>query len=157
MERAELDHDRGGAAARGPHESDQVTGLPTRALLERWTRGLGPGTLPVGLVALRLIDTDELRAQHGVRLEMTAVRSAAARLAELVDGAERLVQLARYDFLFVLPSAQPARVAALDREARACVERAEHDYPFVALRAAASSTITRDRPLPIGRLLDEVG
>ena len=33
---------------------DPRTGLYTGAYLERWTRGLGAGTLPIGLVLLRV-------------------------------------------------------------------------------------------------------
>jgi GGDEF domain-containing protein len=130
--------------------------LPGRAQLQRWTARLGRGTLPVGLVAVRLLDADDLRVRHGVRLELAAVQTVATGLRDLVDGAEQLVQLGRHDFLFVLPSAQPARVAELRRSACAAVTGMQQRYPFVALRVSTSATVTRDRPLPVTRLLDEL-
>ncbi len=152
VEQAVRRHDRVRAAR--PDELDGVTGLRTRAHLERWTAKLGPGTLPVGLVAVRLLDAHELRDRYGMRLELAAVQTVAAALGGLVDGADRLVQLNRCDFLFVLPSADPAEVAALGRSACARVARLEADYPFIGLRAAVSTVVTRDRPLPVAGLLD---
>ena len=50
-------------------ERDPRTGLYTAAFLERWTRGLGAGTLPIGLVLLRVFGVAELRGQYGLRAE----------------------------------------------------------------------------------------
>jgi GGDEF domain-containing protein len=156
MERAERGRGRARSELSGRADRDAVTGLPTRARLEQWTAGLGRGTLPVGLVALRLLDGDDLRARHGVRVELATVQAVATGLAQLACGGERLVQLGRHDFLFVLPSTQPARVTALSRAACAQVAQLQSSYPFVAVPTATASALTRDRPLPVARLLAEL-
>jgi DICT domain-containing protein/GGDEF domain-containing protein len=156
MERAERGRGRARSELSGRADRDAVTGLPTRARLEQWTARLGRGTLSVGLVALRLLDVDDLRARHGVRVELGAVQAVANGLAQLAHGAERLVQLGRHDFLLVLPSAQSARVIELSRAACAQVAQLQSSYPFVTLRAATACALTRDRPLPVARLLAEL-
>jgi hypothetical protein len=105
---------------------------------------------------VRLLDAEHLRARHGVRVELAAVQAVTTGLAQLACGVERLVQLGRHDFLLVLPSAQPGRVTALSRAACAQVAQMQSSYPFVTLRAATACTLTRDRPLPVARLLAEL-
>jgi DICT domain-containing protein/GGDEF domain-containing protein len=152
IERAARSRDR--AVTRG--EGDRITGLPTGRDLARWTARLGRGTLPVGLVVLRLLDAELLRARYGIKLELTAVQTAARTLQGLIGGAERLVQLGRHDFLFVVPSARPPRIAALCRAARVELARLDQRYPFVGLRVTTRELITRDRPLPVTRMLEEL-
>jgi DICT domain-containing protein/GGDEF domain-containing protein len=138
------------------HDRDPRTGLHTAAHFERWTAGLGRGTLSIGLVALRLVDVARVRTQYGMRAEMAATQSVGRALQQVCEGADRVVQIGRDDFLFVLPSATTERVVAVSREASACVERLDEQYPFVALDTVAAATVTRERPLPVHRLVEEL-
>jgi GGDEF domain-containing protein len=156
VERTARGRDRARAALAAPRERDPRTGLPTAAHLRKWTAGLGRGTLSIGLVALRLVDLGRVRAQYGVRAELAAVQNVAQVLQELVGGADRVVQLSREVFLFVLPSATAQRALAVGQEARAGVARLDEWYPFVVLDTAVAAAVTRERPLPLERVLDEL-
>ena len=148
---AELDVAHQGSAQRDPR-----TGLLTTAYLERWTSGLGAGTLPIGLVVLRLLDVEQVRAKYGMRVELATLQTVARILHELTTDADRVIRLDRTDFLLVLPGWQLDAVRDLGRNASARIARMDQWYPFVTLRTVASATVTRRRPLPIGQLLQEV-
>jgi GGDEF domain-containing protein len=156
VEQAVRGRDRARAELTTAHDRDPRTGLHTAAHFERWTAGLGRGTLSIGLVALRLVDVARVRAQYGMRAEMAATQSVGRALQQVCDGADRVVQIGRDDFLFVLPSATTERVVAVGREAAACVERLDEQYPFVALDTVVAATVTRERPLPVHRLVEEL-
>ena len=80
-------------------ERDPRTGLYTAAFLERWTRGLGAGTLPIGLVLLRVFGVAELRGQYGLRAELAALQGLREGISELLQPTDRLVRIGREDFL----------------------------------------------------------
>jgi DICT domain-containing protein/GGDEF domain-containing protein len=149
--RTELDVTQQGSAQRDPR-----TGLLTTAYLERWTSGLGEGTLPVGLVVLRLLDIGQVRATYGMRIELATLQTAARALHELTTDADRVIRVDRADFLLVLPGWRQDAVLDLSREACARVASMDQSYPFISLEAVASATVTRKRPLPLGQLLQEV-
>jgi GGDEF domain-containing protein len=90
---AELEALREDAAERDPR-----TGLYTGAYLERWTRGLGSGTLPIGLVLLRVFGVGELRGQYGLRAEMAALQGLRDGVSELLHPTDRLVRIGPEDF-----------------------------------------------------------
>jgi GGDEF domain-containing protein/DICT domain-containing protein len=143
-------------AQQGSAQRDQRTGLLTTAYLERWTRGLGAGTLPIGLVVLRLLDVEQVRAKYGMRIEIATLQTVARALHELTTGSDRVIRLDRADFLLVLPGCQLDAVIDLGRAACARVAQLDQSYPFIALETATSATVTRRRPLPLGQLLQEV-
>jgi GGDEF domain-containing protein len=148
--RAELDDRRPDSGRRDPR-----TGLFTAAHLQRWTSGLGAGTLPVGLVVLRLLAVDSVRMQYGMRIEVAALQAVARALQELSGAADRVFRLDRDNFLVVMPGSGTDAVLELGRGARARVARMDQWYPFVALGAVAVATVTRNRPLPVEQLLGE--
>ena len=137
-------------------ERDPRTGLYTGAYLERWTRGLGAGTLPIGLVLLRVFGVGELRGQYGLRAEMAALQGLRDGVNELLHPTDRLVRIGPEDFLVVLPSWPNEQVLRLTDEVCARVSALDQVYPFVALPAVAAATVTRERPLPVARLVHEV-
>ena len=135
---------------------DPRTGLYTGKFLERWTSGLGGGTLPIGLVLLRVFGVAQLREQYGLRAEMAALTLLTQSMQDMLTPTDRLVRLGREDFLVVLPSWGADDVLRLCDEVCARVARLDQVYPFVALPAAAAATVTRERPLPLARLAREV-
>jgi len=137
-------------------ERDPRTGLYTAAFLERWTRGLGAGTLPIGLVLLRVFGVAELRGQYGLRAEHAALQGLRVGIGELLQPTDRLVRIGREDFLAVLPSWPNDAVLRLTNEICARIGALDQVYPFVALPAVAAATVTRERPLPVARLVHEV-
>ena len=137
-------------------ERDPRTGLYTAAFLERWTRGLGSGTLPIGLVLLRVFGAAQLRAQYGVRAELTVLQGLRESIGALLRTTDRMVRLGREDFLLVLPSWASQEVLGLADEVCLRVSALDQLYPFVALPAVAAATVTRERPLPVQRLVHEV-
>jgi DICT domain-containing protein/GGDEF domain-containing protein len=149
---AELDVAQQGSAQRDPR-----TGLLTTAYLDKWTRGLGTGTLPIGLVLLRLLDVDQVRARYGMRVELATLQTVGRALHDLTTEADRVIRVDRSDFLVVLPGWPRDAVLELSREACARVARMDEWYPFIALNAVASATVTRKRPLPLAQLIEEVG
>jgi GGDEF domain-containing protein len=136
-------------------ERDPRTGLFTATFLQRWTSGLGAG-LPVGLVLLRIPGIAEVRGQYGLRAELAALQGVTRCAADQLGPVDRLVRLGREDFLMVLPSWPEDRVLGLCDEVCARVSQLDQQYPFVALPAVAAATVTRERPLPIERLVRQV-
>ncbi len=137
-------------------ERDPRTGLYTGAFLERWTRGLGSGTLPIGLVLVRVFGVATLRTQYGMRAEMAVLEGLREGICGMLRPADRMIRLDHEDFLVVLPSWANEDVLALCDEICAHVAGLDQGYPFVALPAVAAATVTRERPLPVQRLVDEV-
>jgi GGDEF domain-containing protein len=144
------------AAREDERERDPRTGLHTPAFLERWTAGLGAGTLPIGLALLRVPGIAGLRASYGFRAELAALQGVTGAVHELITEADRVVRLGRDEFLLVLPSWEPHAVLRLCDEVCARVAELDQVYPFVALPAVAAGTVTRDRPLPVGYLQEQV-
>ncbi|GAA1873805.1 hypothetical protein GCM10009836_63530 [Pseudonocardia ailaonensis] len=138
------------------HDRDPRTGLHTVGFLDRWTRGLGEGTLPIGLVLLRVFGVSDLRARHGLRAELAALHGVADCVADMLGEVDKVVRLGRDDFLAVLPSWAPADVDRFGAEACVRVNRLSDHYPFVHLPGVAAATVTRRRPLPVDQLAREV-
>lgn len=149
--RAELDIATDDATMRDPR-----TGLYTGKFLERWTTGLGAGTLPIGLVLLRVFGVAQLRSQYGLRAELAALAVLTQSMQDLLSPTDRAIRIGREDFLVVLPSWRADDVLRLCDEVCDRVARLDQVYPFVALPAAAAVTVTRERPLPLARLTREV-
>ncbi len=143
-------------ARAGSNERDPRTGLLTTAYLERWTAGLGSGTLPIGLVALRVLDIAAVRESYGMRAEMASLAVLATVLQGLAGPADRVIRTGREDFLLVLPGRRDDDILALTREIAVRTTRIEEQYPFVTLETAVTGTVTRERPLPIGQLFRDL-
>ena len=135
---------------------DPLTGLYTGKFLERWTAGLGAGTLPIGLVLLRVFGVAQLRKQYGLRAELAALAGLTQSVQDLLSPTDKVVRIGSEDFLVVLPSWPTDDVLRLCDEVCDRVARLDQVYPFVALPAAVAVTVTRERPLPLARLTREV-
>jgi GGDEF domain-containing protein len=138
-------------------ERDSRTGLHTVRFLERWTRGLGEGTLPIGLCLLRVPGVGGVRARHGLRAEIAALQGVAGSVQGMLRDVDRVVRTGRDDFLAVLPCWSPDDVVRFGEEACQRLVGLEQQYPFVTLPGLAAATVTRHRPLPIGRLVQQLG
>lgn len=136
-------------------ERDPRTGLFTPAFLQRWTAGLGPG-LAVGLVLLRVPGLAELRGRYGVRAEQAVLTGITRAVTGLLTRSDRVVQLTREDVLIVLPSWPAGHVHVLCDEVCGRVGRLDQQYPFVPLPAVGAGLVTRERPLPVDRLVAQV-
>lgn len=145
------------AAGSDDADRDPRTGFYNQRYLDRWTAGLGAGTLPIGLALLRISGLARLRGRFGLRAEIDALAGVTGCLQELITDGDRLVRLSDDDFLAVLPSWSREDVLRLCEAACSGIAELDRVYPFVALPAAAAATVTRSRPLPIGDLLDQVG
>lgn len=143
------------ASVVNPDERDPHTGLHTAAFLERWTAGLGAGLL-VGVVVLQVPGVADLRARYGLRAELAALQGITRCATDLLGPVDRLVRLGPEQFLMVLPSWAEPRVLELCDEVCARVSQLDQQYPFVPLPAVAAATVTRERPLPIDRLVLQV-
>jgi DICT domain-containing protein len=145
------------AALQDVHDRDPHTGFVTPAALERWLGGSTSGTLPVGLVLLRLPGLSLVRARYGRRAELALLQNLAGGLHELTGSGDRVVALAPEDVLVVLPSADAAGVLRVCHEVCRHAAAIEDVYPYVALPALVAGTVTRARPLPLDRLRQRVG
>lgn len=133
-------------------ERDPTSGLATRAFLDRWTGGSATGTLPVGLVLLRVHDLAGTRHRFGVRAELTVMGSIARILRQGAGPADRAVRVGREEFLLVLPSREIEGLADEAGRIRSTVSALSGGYPFVPTPATVVITRTRERPLPVGRM-----
>lgn len=137
-------------------DRDPRTGLYTERFLDRWTRDLGPGTLSIGLALVRVFGIVDVRARYGLRAELAALRGVTARIQELLTPADRVVRLGREDFLVVLPSWPPEQVLWFCEEVCTRIAALDRTYPFVPLPGVAAATVTRNRPLPVEALRQQV-
>lgn len=137
-------------------DRDPRTGLHTARFLDRWTRGLGAGTLPIGLALVRIYGIVEVRSRYGLRAELAALHGVTVRVLELLQPADRVVRLSREDFLVVLPSWPPERVLWFCEEVCRRVAALDAVYPFVSLPGVAAATVTRNRPLPVEQLRQQI-
>jgi GGDEF domain-containing protein len=144
------------AVAEDRGERDPRTGLYTEKFLDRWTAGLGAGTLPIGLALLRVFGIAEVRADYGLRAELAALHGVSGCVQDLLTRVDRVVRIGREDFLVVLPSSPPEKVMWFCQEVCERVARLEDVYPFIALPGVAAATVTRSRPLPIQQLVEQV-
>ncbi|MET0188246.1 MAG: DICT sensory domain-containing protein [Pseudonocardia sediminis] len=133
-------------------ERDPRSGLPTRAFLERWTDRSATGTLPVGLVLLRVHELAATRHRFGFRAELAVMQSIARILRQRTGPADRAVRVGREEFLLVLPSRDIELLADEAARVQATISALSGAYPFVPTPATAVITRTRARPLPVGEL-----
>ena len=143
------------AARDDAQERDPRSGLYNERFLARWTAGLGTGTLPVGLALIRVSGVAEVRERYGLRAELAALRGVARTLQHGFNEGDRAVRLSRDDFLAVLPGRTLDDVRAFCDEVLVGLGRLDTTYPFVNLPATATATVTRNRPLPVDRLLHQ--
>ncbi len=101
-----------------PSRMDRVTGLYTRASVERW---LGKEVararrhnVPLSLVALRLDDFEQLNQRYGSTAGDAILKEFANRLRKVSRGTDYGVRLGSDDFLLVLPecSLRDARIVS---------------------------------------------
>lgn len=137
-------------------DRDPRTGFHTPAFLRRWTAGLGNGTLPIGVILLRVFDVALLRERYGLRAELAVLQGLRSAITALVGDADRLIRVGQEDFLVVLPSWLPDDVVALRDRVFEGISTLDQVYPFVALSAVAAATVTRDRPLPVEQLRQRI-
>ncbi|WP_068798299.1 sensor domain-containing diguanylate cyclase [Pseudonocardia sp. HH130630-07] len=133
-------------------ERDPRSGLPTRAFLDRWMHGSARGTLPLGLVLLRVRGLGGVGHRHGFRAEASVLRSIAGLLHGPTGATGRPVRIGREEFLLVLPGLD---VPALDGVARRLCESIgglASSYPFVPTPTHGAVVRTRRRPLPLDAL-----
>lgn len=133
-------------------ERDPRSELATRAFLDRWTAGSATGTLPVGLVLLRVHELGLVHRRHGFRAETAVLRSVTRLLRRHVGASGRAVRVGREEFLLVLPGLD-VRVLATEAQ-RLCraVPGLSAGYPFVPTPCTAVITRTRLRPFPLDAL-----
>ncbi len=144
------------AARDDTSERDPRTGLYTPAFLQRWTAGMGGGTLPVGLILLRVFGVADLRRRYGLRAEHAALQGLRDGIGTLVRDTDRVIRVGREDFLVVLPGWKDEDVLTLCDAVCARVAALDQVYPFVALPSSAATTVTRERPLPVDQLVHQV-
>ncbi|MEQ3554142.1 DICT sensory domain-containing protein [Pseudonocardia nematodicida] len=135
----------------GP-ERDPHSGLPTRAFLDRWLHGSVTGTLPLGLVLLRVHDVSAVHRQHGYRTETSVLRAVARRIAAHTGAAGRAVRVGREEFLLVLPGHDVKALATVARRLCESVSGLSSVFPYVPTPCHAVITRTRRRPLPLDDL-----
>lgn len=133
-------------------ERDPRSGLATRAFLDRWTEGSATGTLPLGLVLLRVRDLGLVHRQHGFRAETAVLQSVARLLRRQLGGAGRAVRVGREEFLLVLPGLDVRTTATVAQRLCDGVAELSAGYPFVPTPCTAVITRTRIRPLPVDAL-----
>jgi GGDEF domain-containing protein len=157
VERARAEAGAALAAVLDSTERDQHTGFHSHAFLDRWLAGSPDGTLPIGLVLLRLDGLSSLRADFGRRAELAVLKRLAQGLRQAVGGADRVIALGPEDFLVLLPSAGPADVLEACNAVSRIAGGLDEAYPFITLPAKVAGTVTRERPLPIARLRTHAG
>lgn len=141
-------------------ERDPRSGLPTRAFLDRWLDGSAPGTLPLGLVLLRVHGLGSMTRRHGFRAETAVLRGIARLLTGQVGSAGRPVRVGREEFLLLLPGADVRSLAAAAQRLCETVAGLAAVFPFVPTPSHAVITRTRHRPLPLEEMwaaLDDAG
>ncbi|MEJ8281323.1 GGDEF domain-containing protein [Pseudonocardia spirodelae] len=130
-------------------ERDPRSGLRTRAFLDRWLAGSAPGTLPLGLVLLRVHGLGSVTRRHGFRAETSVLRGVARLLEGHTGSAGRPVRVGREEFLLVLPGSDVGSLAVGARRLCESVAGLSAAFPFVPTPCHAVITRTRHRPLPL--------
>ncbi|WP_222131207.1 DICT sensory domain-containing protein [Pseudonocardia sp. C8] len=141
-------------------ERDPRSGLPTRAFLDRWLHGSMSGTLPLGLVLLRVHGLGTVNRQHGFRAETAVLHGVARLLGGHTGAAGRAVRIGREEFLLVLPGLDVRTLATAARRLCEAVAGLSSAFPFVPTPCHAVITRTRCRPLPLDSMwaaLDAAG
>lgn len=137
-------------------ERDPRTGLHTAAFYRRWTAGLGAG-LPMGVGLVYVPGVAQLRERYGLRAEIAALQGIARSTDGLLGPVDRMVRVDEEEFLLLLPSCDERRALGVCDEVCDRLEALDRQFPFVALTGHAAATVTRERPLPLHRLREQLG
>lgn len=137
-------------------DRDSRSGLRTGSFLRSWLAGSSSGTLPLGLLLLRVHDLLQVRHDLGARAELAAMRLIGERLQAQLAGPDRAVVLGDTDFLLLLPSRGAAEIEHIHRGVLHDFDSAESRFPYIRLHASAVGTVTRERPLPLSSLVQAV-
>jgi DICT domain-containing protein len=132
------------------------SGLRDGSFLRRWLAGSTTGTLPLGLLLLRVHDLCGLRHSMGMRAEVAALRLIGEQLQGRLRGAERAVILSDTDFLLLLPARDTTHLHQLHHDVLEDLDHAETRFPYIRLSATAVATVTRQRPLPLPDLTQAI-
>lgn len=139
-----------------PHDFDARTGLRTERYLNRWIAGSAAGTLPLGLLAVRVHGMREMVGRYGARAEIAAAHLAGDALRRHLQPIDRAVRLSGGDFLVLMPSAGVPELRRLHDAISADLDAAQNRFPFVPLPRSAATAVTTDRPLPVQPLLQAI-
>ena len=139
------------------HELDGRTGLRSECYLRRWIAGSATGTVSIGLLALRLHGINNMQGLHGPRTRHAATQLVGGILGRHLRPVDRAISLGGSDFLLLLPTAGENELRQLYDTISVDLDAAENRYPFVPLPRAGAATVTADRPLPLGPLVQAAG
>lgn len=136
------------------HDRDRATGARTPAFLQRWTAGGASGTLPMGLLGLRVAGIEGMRSSLGMRAEYAALENVGEGLRQVLTlPVDRAVRLGPGEFLLLFPARRSGDLARYHHQVQEHLRRCETRYPFVALHGTAAAAITRSRPLPVDEVM----
>lgn len=135
-------------------DRDRATGIRTPAFLQRWTAGGASGTLPMGMLGLRVPEIVGMRLTLGMRAEYAALQNVGHSVRQvLLHRVDRAVRMGPGDFLLLFPARHAADLARYHEQMQDQLRRCETRYPFVSLQGTAAAAITRDRPLPVDEVM----
>jgi DICT domain-containing protein/GGDEF domain-containing protein len=137
-------------------ERDPRTGLYTEQFLARWTAGLGGGTLPIGLALLQVAGLAELHDQYGLRAEMAVLQGLIGCVGDLLGEGDRVVRVGPEEILLVLPLWAAEDVWRLCEQVGTRIAKLDECYPFITLPTVSAAMVSRDRPLPLPALRQQV-
>lgn len=137
-------------------ERDRHTGVGNRGFLRRWTAGSASGTLPVGVLGLRLEEAIGLRNQYGRRAELAALQTMGEQLRYSLGKVDKAVRLGDGDFVILLPAKRIDDVLRCHQQIVGGLAGAVNQFPFVPLHVSAAAMVSRDRPLPIDAVMGAV-
>ncbi|ODU03592.1 MAG: hypothetical protein ABS81_13565 [Pseudonocardia sp. SCN 72-86] len=99
----------------------------------------GCGTLPLGLLPVRVHEIAAVRAEIGVRAGLAVLQLVGERLRSRLTGPDRAVGLGSGDFLLLLPTRGGGELDHLYEAVAHDLGAARERYPFVPLRAVEAS------------------
>ena len=113
------------------------------------------GTLPVALLALRVVQSEGGRQRPGrsVGFETVGVLRVLQQARRPTD---RVMRIADGEYLLVMPSLSEADVVAAAQRVNAGIAALESAFPFAAVRGVCAVLVTRERPLPVQALRDAI-
>ncbi|ALE83265.1 hypothetical protein XF36_08905 [Pseudonocardia sp. HH130629-09] len=135
-------------------DRDRATGARTPAFLHRWTAGGTSGTLPMGLLGIRVPEIETMRRSLGMRAEYAALEAIGQSLRQVLpQRADRAIRIGAADFLLLFPARHAADLARYHDQVQGHLRRCETRYPFVPLHGTAAAAVTRNRPLPVDEVM----
>ena len=135
-------------------DRDRATGVRTPAFLHRWTAGGASGTLPMGMLAIRVPKIVDMRRSLGMRAEHAALENVGEGLRHVLTlPVDRAIRLGPGEFLLLLPARHPADLARYHHQAQDRLRHYQTRFPFVSLQSTAAAAVTRDRPLPVAEVM----